>query len=81
VVNLSGDMVSDVYVLPREKVVDYRSNESGIESVNMTNAIAIDKVTEFVKELFKNKTIVGYDLTTLMVALGLPQDSLRMRVD
>lgn len=62
IVDFHGRQVYDSYVRPRERVVDWRTNISGIAPKHMAVARDLDEVRATVAELFRERILVGHDL-------------------
>lgn len=61
-VNFHGQVVLDRYVRPVEKIVDYRTEYSGIRPHHMKDATSLREVQEELCELMKDKILVGHSL-------------------
>ncbi|XP_037939144.1 RNA exonuclease 4 [Teleopsis dalmanni] len=71
IVNKSGEVLLDKYVKPREKVVDYRTEISGIRPTDIENGEDITVVQDEVIEILQGKILVGHgirkDLSVLYI--------------
>lgn len=61
-VNFHGQVVLDRYVRPVEKIVDYRTEYSGIRPHHMKDATSLREVQEELCDLLKDKILVGHSL-------------------
>ncbi|KAJ3111343.1 3'-5' exonuclease, partial [Physocladia obscura] len=76
VVNYHGHTLLDTYVIPREKVTDYRTHVSGITSALLNpeknnNLMTFDNAQKLVSELLANKIVIGHALKNDFKALLL----------
>lgn len=62
IVNFYGHVLLDVYVRQRERVVDYRTQYSGIRPSDMVNATPFPEVQKTVADLLKDRILVGHAL-------------------
>ncbi|KAJ6826717.1 putative RNA exonuclease 4 [Iris pallida] len=62
VVNTWGNVVYDEYVRPLERIVDFRTNISGINPKNMRKAKEFMTVQQKVAEMIKGRILVGHAL-------------------
>lgn len=62
IVNSRGSVLYDEYVKPQERVVDYRTQFSGITEEHLLNAKPFKTVQTEVAKMIKDKVIVGHDL-------------------
>eukprot|EP00794_Sanderia_malayensis_P016743 gene16743-18437_t len=71
-VNSFGETVYDNFVLPMQKVVDYRTDVSGVRADNLRAAPTFKTVQEEVASLTKKKILVGHainhDLKVLLLS-------------
>ncbi|RPD72486.1 ribonuclease H-like protein [Lentinus tigrinus ALCF2SS1-7] len=76
-VNFHGHTVLDVIVRPKERVVDYRTEFSGIRPSDMVHARPFEEVQKEVSELLKDRILVGHavhnDLKALLLSHPRPQ--------
>lgn len=70
-VNSDGDVLYDQYVAPQERVVDYRTDVSGVRPSDLKNAPSFAQVQEDVATLIKNKTLIGHAISTDLKVLLL----------
>ncbi|EPS93894.1 hypothetical protein FOMPIDRAFT_1170159 [Fomitopsis schrenkii] len=71
VVNYYGHVLLDVFVRQRERVVDYRTQWSGIRPKDMVNASPFAEVQEKVADLLKDRILVGHAVHNDLKALLL----------
>lgn len=62
IVNFYGNVILDKFVLPREKVVDYRTHVSGITKEILEDAEPFLDVQKEVADILKDKIVVGHAL-------------------
>jgi len=62
IVNYYGNVILDKFVLPREKVVDYRTHVSGITKEILKDAEPFLDVQKEVDDILKDKIVVGHAL-------------------
>eukprot|EP00057_Strongylocentrotus_purpuratus_P025962 XP_011680436.1 PREDICTED: apoptosis-enhancing nuclease-like [Strongylocentrotus purpuratus] len=60
IIHHSGEIIYDSYVKPDEPITDYRTKWSGIRPRNMVNAIPFNEAQEQVKNLLKDKIVIGH---------------------
>ncbi|XP_063953585.1 uncharacterized protein LOC129255443 [Lytechinus pictus] len=60
IVDHSGNILYDTYVKPAEPITDYRTKWSGIRPCNMVNAVTFKEAQEHVKNVLKDKIVVGH---------------------
>ncbi|KAF6752184.1 ribonuclease H-like domain-containing protein [Ephemerocybe angulata] len=76
IVNFYGATVLDEFVKQRERVVDYRTQWSGIRPSDMVNARPFAEVQKLVAELLENRILVGHavhnDLKALLLSHPYP---------
>ncbi|KAL1941387.1 hypothetical protein VTO73DRAFT_7204 [Trametes versicolor] len=76
-VNFHGVVLMDEFVRPRERVVDYRTQFSGIRPADMVNAKPFEEVQKTVADLLKDRILVGHavhnDLKALLLSHPRPQ--------
>ncbi|KAM6500892.1 Ribonuclease H-like domain containing protein [Amanita muscaria] len=79
IVNYHGVVQLDEFVQQREKVVDYRTQYSGIRAHDLNKARPFEKVQKKVAELLKDKILIGHALHNDLKALLLshPRSQLR----
>ncbi|KAI0787413.1 ribonuclease H-like domain-containing protein [Fomes fomentarius] len=77
VVNYYGYVLLDSIVRPRERVVDYRTEFSGIRPSDMVHARPFEEVQKEVADLLKDRILVGHavhnDLKALLLSHPRPQ--------
>ncbi|KAI0332925.1 ribonuclease H-like protein [Cubamyces sp. BRFM 1775] len=75
-VNFHGAVLLDAFVRPRERVVDYRTQWSGIRPTDMVNAKSFEEVQKQVADLLKDRILVGHavhnDLKALLLSHPRP---------
>eukprot|EP01029_Cantina_marsupialis_P009762 TRINITY_DN22581_c6_g1_i1.p1 TRINITY_DN22581_c6_g1~~TRINITY_DN22581_c6_g1_i1.p1 ORF type:complete len:272 (-),score=64.68 TRINITY_DN22581_c6_g1_i1:158-973(-) len=72
IVNWNCEVVFLSYVKPEEDILDYRTEFSGIRPENLVGAMSFSKIRERVKNILKNKVIVGHSLDSDLTCLELP---------
>ncbi|PIL35383.1 hypothetical protein GSI_02109 [Ganoderma sinense ZZ0214-1] len=70
-VNYYGFVILDAFVRPRERVVDYRTEFSGIRPSDMVHARTFNDVQKEVADLLKDRILVGHAVHNDMKALLL----------
>ncbi|KAF8434371.1 ribonuclease H-like domain-containing protein [Boletus edulis BED1] len=78
IVNYTGTVILDVFVRQREKVVDYRTQWSGVRSTDLVgSAKTFKEVQQTVADLIKDRILVGHaiynDLKALLLSHPSPQ--------
>ncbi|KAI0750120.1 ribonuclease H-like domain-containing protein [Daedaleopsis nitida] len=77
IVNYHGHILLDSIVRPRERVVDYRTEFSGIRPSDMVHARPFEDVQKEVADLLKDRILVGHavhnDLKALLLSHPGPQ--------
>lgn len=72
IVNYKGDQIYDSFVLPKEKVTDWRSKVSGITPACMVDARNFEEVQKDVAELLEGRILIGHavqnDLNALLLS-------------
>lgn len=61
-VNFLGQVVMDKYVKPVERIVDFRTEYSGIRPYHMKEAVGLREVQEELCQLLEGKILVGHSL-------------------
>lgn len=61
-VNFHGQVIMDKYVRPLEKIVDFRTEWSGIRPHHLKDGCSLREVQEELCELLKDKILVGHSL-------------------
>ncbi|KAJ2992415.1 hypothetical protein NUW54_g7939 [Trametes sanguinea] len=59
-VNFYGAVLLDAFVRPRERVVDYRTQYSGIRPSDMVHAKSFEEVQKQVADLLEDRILVGH---------------------
>ncbi|XP_033739693.1 small RNA degrading nuclease 3-like [Pecten maximus] len=79
IVDFHGNVVYDMYSCPEEYITDYRTRYSGITAGHMTNGIPFEVVQKAVKDLLKDKILVGHGLHNDLNVLKIehPGDMIR----
>lgn len=70
-VNYNGYVIMDEYVRPRERVVDWRTWVSGIESKHMGIAIDYKEAQQKIADLLQDRILVGHAVAHDLSALAL----------
>ncbi|KAJ4471493.1 ribonuclease H-like domain-containing protein [Lentinula aciculospora] len=70
-VNYHGAVQMDEFVRQRERVVDYRTQYSGIRESDMKKAKPFDEIQKTVAELLQDRTLVGHAIHNDLKALLL----------
>ncbi|XP_014282968.1 RNA exonuclease 4 [Halyomorpha halys] len=78
-VNSYGDCIYDKYVKPRETVVDYRTQVSGIRPEDLKTAEEFDTVQKEVADILKTRILVGHALKNDLAVLFLTHPRYAMR--
>ncbi|OSD02939.1 ribonuclease H-like protein [Trametes coccinea BRFM310] len=75
-VNFYGAVLLDAFVRPRERVVDYRTQYSGIRPSDMVHAKSFEEVQKQVADLLEDRILVGHavhnDLKALLLSHPRP---------
>ncbi|KZT00527.1 uncharacterized protein LAESUDRAFT_688012, partial [Laetiporus sulphureus 93-53] len=75
-VNFHGVVLLDVFVRPKERVVDYRTQFSGIRPRDMVNAKSFEEAQKEVADLLEDRILVGHavhnDLKALLLSHPRP---------
>ncbi|KAJ7493645.1 ribonuclease H-like domain-containing protein [Mycena latifolia] len=75
-VNYYGAVQLDAFVRPRERVVDYRTEWSGVREADMVHAKPFEEVQRQVADLLKDRVLVGHavfnDLKVLLLSHPRP---------
>ncbi|KAH9889536.1 ribonuclease H-like domain-containing protein [Cubamyces lactineus] len=75
-VNFHGAVLLDAFVRPRERVVDYRTQWSGIRPTDMVHAKSFEEVQKQVADILKDRILVGHavhnDLKALLLSHPRP---------
>ena len=79
VVDFHGVQLYDSFVLPRERVTDYRTHVSGITPRLLRQARSFDEVQQEVAKLLKGRILIGHHLRHDLEALllGHPRQDIR----
>lgn len=62
IVNYNEEVLFDRYVLPVREIVDYRTAWSGITRYNMRSALPFSEALSRIRQIVKDKVLVGHDL-------------------
>ncbi|KAI8868779.1 Exonuclease, partial [Ramicandelaber brevisporus] len=79
VVNYYGYTLMDTFVMPQEKVTDYRTFVSGVTPELLKGAPSFQHVQNQVAELMKDRVVVGHSLENDFKALLLDHPSIMIR--
>uniref|UniRef100_A0A7S4I7Z3 RNA exonuclease 4 n=1 Tax=Vannella robusta TaxID=1487602 RepID=A0A7S4I7Z3_9EUKA len=85
IVNSYGNIIYNKYVKSSERVVDFRTNISGIRPEHIANAPSFDDVQKEVSEIIAGKIVVGHGLENDFKALllshpfGMTRDTAKYR--
>lgn len=60
IVNYHGYQVVDTFVLPKERVTDWRTWVSGVRPRDMVGAKTFEEVMEMVAKLVEGKILIGH---------------------
>lgn len=71
IVNSDGDVLYDQFVAPQERVIDYRTDVSGVRYSDLKKAPNFKEVQNDVAAIIKNKTLVGHAIKTDLKVLFL----------
>lgn len=71
IVNQNGEVLMDKYVQAQEEVVDYRTKVSGIRPHNMENGEEFEKVQQEVKQMLRDKVLVGHSVKNDLAVLRI----------
>lgn len=74
VVDYYGNSLFDSFVYVEERVTDYRTHVSGVTETDLKNGVDFGIVRKSVKQLLKNKIIVGHGLENDLRALKIEHD-------
>ncbi|TSK28093.1 Apoptosis-enhancing nuclease [Bagarius yarrelli] len=78
-VNYSGTVIYDKYVLPRRPVTDYRTQWSGIKKEHLINALSYKIARKEILQIIKGKVIIGHALhhDFAVLRIKLPRHMIR----
>lgn len=80
IVNFRGAIVLDTFVRQRERVVDYRTQWSGVRRADLgKEAISFDEIQKTVADLIKGRILVGHAVYNDLKVLLLSHPSLELR--
>uniref|UniRef100_A0A914M4Q8 RNA exonuclease 4 n=1 Tax=Meloidogyne incognita TaxID=6306 RepID=A0A914M4Q8_MELIC len=71
IVNVDGETVYDEYVLPTEKVTDYRVHVSGIRPGHLLRGIPFTQAQTEVRKILSDNIVVGHSIQHDFQVLGL----------
>ncbi|KAJ2942430.1 hypothetical protein O0L34_g16035 [Tuta absoluta] len=78
-VNKFGDCIYDKFVKPREEVIDYRTNISGVRKEDLINAEDFTTVQKEVAEIIRGRILVGHSLKNDLSVLFLSHPKRNIR--
>ncbi|XP_049884298.1 uncharacterized protein LOC126379545 [Pectinophora gossypiella] len=78
-VNKFGDCIYDKFVKPREEVIDYRTNISGVRKEDMLNGEDFTKVQKEVSDILRGRILVGHSLKNDLSVLFLSHPKRNIR--
>ncbi|KAI5632850.1 exonuclease domain-containing protein [Phthorimaea operculella] len=78
-VNKFGDCIYDKFVKPREEVIDYRTNISGVRKEDLINAEEFTTVQKEVAEIIRGRILVGHSLKNDLSVLFLSHPKRNIR--
>ncbi|KAM9470857.1 interferon-stimulated gene 20 kDa protein [Clarias gariepinus] len=70
-INYSGTVVYDKYVLPLRPVTDYRTRWSGIKEEHLRKALPYEEARNEILQIIKGKIIIGHSLCHDFAVLGI----------
>jgi len=79
IVDYSGVVLLDIYVQPELPITDYRTKWSGIKKYHMKKAIPFEHAQNLIKEIIKDKIIIGHSLHNDFNVLCLQQYNYKIR--
>ncbi|KAF7639858.1 Exonuclease domain-containing protein [Meloidogyne graminicola] len=71
IVNVDGETVYDEYVIPTEKITDYRVEVSGIRPGHLKRGIPFTQVQTEVRKILSDNIVVGHSIHNDFQVLGL----------
>ncbi|KAG7876292.1 hypothetical protein KL938_004683 [Ogataea parapolymorpha] len=78
-VNYHGITVYDTFVLPTEKVTDWRTHVSGVTPAHMKDAVSFKEAQKKVSDLLDGRILVGHDVGHDLDALMLSHPRFMIR--
>lgn len=72
IVNFYGVALLDIFVKPRQRITDYRTEITGIDASYLSQAISFDEAQPKVAAVIKDKIVVGHSLKHDFEVLMLP---------
>ncbi|MCI4380164.1 hypothetical protein PGIGA_G00236930 [Pangasianodon gigas] len=69
--NYSGAVIYDKYILPRRPVTDYRTQWSGIKKEHLIKALPYKEARNEILQIIKGKVIIGHALCHDFAVLGI----------
>lgn len=74
-VNYNGDVIYETFVAPKSPITNYRTQYSGIRAETLIGAPSFESVRDQVKNILKDKILVGHSLIYDLEVLNLTHPS------